>query len=178
MDRTKLIAGVRCLVVRDRVSSEGFVIEDTNDWFAQALDGTVWYCGEETSELETFDGDQPQIPELVSIEGHFKAGVNGDKPGRIFLASPAVGDVYREEFSLGNAEDMATVKSVTYRFGSDPDLDRLLPQNLADRYCAGDCVVTENTSQLEPGVVERKYYARGVGVILETDPDSGEVLQL
>jgi hypothetical protein len=44
--------------------------------------------------------------------------------------------------------------------------------------CPGDCVVTRNFSLLEPGVIERKYYARGIGVFLEVKPGSGEVVQL
>jgi hypothetical protein len=46
--------------------------------------------------------------------------------------------------------------------------------------CNKDCVVTENVSLLEPSVVERKYYAPGIGFFLETNPDSdnGEIVQL
>ncbi len=176
---TKLIDEVRCIVSRDQVFDDGELIEDTDDWFAPAKDGNTWYCGEETKSFETFDGDKPQIPELVGIDGTFKAGRNGDEPGIIFPASPKVGDVNREEFSLGNAEDLAEVVSTTYKFGSDPDLDQLVPKKLADRFCsAGDCVVTFNRSLLEPGVIERKYYGKGIGNWLETDPDTGEVVQL
>jgi len=66
---TKLIDDVRCIVVRDEVFEDGALIEATNDWYAQAKDGTVWYCGEETASFETFAGDRPQKPELVSIDG-------------------------------------------------------------------------------------------------------------
>jgi len=33
--------------------------------------------------------DRPRKPELVSIDGSFKAGREGDKPGIIFSAVPA-----------------------------------------------------------------------------------------
>jgi hypothetical protein len=178
LNETKLIEGVRCVVVRDIVREAGQVIEATDDWFAQAKDGTVWYCGEEVKDFETFAGDRPARPELVSIDGSFKAGRDGAKPGIIFLASPARGDVYREEFSLRNAEDISVVLSTTYAFGSEPELDRFVPRQLARRLCAGDCVVTRNISLLEPGVEARKYYAPGIGVFLEVKPDSGEVDRL
>lgn len=178
LNETKAIDGVRCIVVRDQVFEDGDLVEDTDDWFATAKDGDVWYCGEETKDFEIFAGDRPRLPELVSIDGSFKAGRDGDKPGIIFRAAPAAGEVYLEEFSLGNAEDMAEILSTTYRFGADPTLDEGVPRQLADRLCAGDCVVTRNVSLLEPGVFERKYYARGIGVFLEVEPHSGDIVQL
>jgi hypothetical protein len=178
LNQTKLIAGVRCIVVRDQVTVNGDLIEDTDDWFAQNKDGTVWYCGEEVKDFESFEDDDPRRPELVSIDGSFKAGRDGDKPGIIFQASPTPGQVYLEEFSLGNAEDVTEVLSTTYAFGSNPELDQFVPEPLVERFCSGDCVVTKNFSLLEPGVFARKYYAPGIGVFLEVNPDTGEVVQL
>ena len=96
LNETKAIDGVRCIVVRDQVFEDGDLIEDTDDWFAGAKDGDVWYCGEETKDFETFAGDRPRLPELVSIDGSFKAGRDGDKPGMIFRAAPVPGEVYLE----------------------------------------------------------------------------------
>jgi hypothetical protein len=177
VNETKLIDGVTCIVVRDQVSKDGDLSEDTDDWYAQAKDGNTWYCGEEVKNLETFDGDNPRRPELVKIDGSFKAGREGDKPGIIFQASPVVGQSYLEEFSLGNAEDVTEILSTTYKFGGNPELDHLVPQQLAERLCSGNCVVTKNFSLLEPGVFARKYYARGIGVFLEVE-STGEVIQL
>jgi hypothetical protein len=181
LNETKLIDGVTCIVVRDQVfDKDGFIIEDTDDWFANAKDGNVWYCGEEVKDFETFDGDNPKLPELVSIDGSFKVGRDGDKPGIIFPASPQVGDINFEEFSLANAEDFAEVVSTTYAFGKDdPELDQLVPKALAEHFCSNEnCVVTNNISLLEPGIIERKYYALGIGFFLEVAPDTGEVVQL
>jgi hypothetical protein len=175
---TKLIDEVTCIVARDLVYDEGKLIEATDDWFAQAKDGNVWYCGEEVKNYEFFEGDQPQTPELVSIDGRFKAGVEGAKPGIIFKAHPVVGQANLEEFSLGNAEDIAQVFSTTYSYGEDAELDRFVPRRLARQLCNHDCVVTENVSLIEPGVAERKYYTPGIGFFLETNPDSGEITQL
>jgi hypothetical protein len=169
LNRTKLIDGVHCVVFRDRVYKEGKLHENTDDWFTQALDGNVWYFGEEVKDYETFPGDAPVKPELVSIDGSFKAGRDGDKPGIIFLRSPKKGDVYLEEFSLSNAEDVTLILSSSYSYGSDPDLDQLVPQQLAQRFCSGDCVVTKNFSLLEPDIFARKYYAKGIGVFLEVE---------
>jgi hypothetical protein len=178
LDETKLIDGVTCVVVNDQVFQDGDLVEDTDDWFAQATDENVWYCGEEVKDLESFDGDNPRKPELVSIDGSFKAGREGDKPGIIFRASPVEGEAYLEEFSLGNAEDATQILSTSYSFGDDPELDEFVPQALADLLCAGDCVVSRNFSLLEPGVVALKYYAAGIGFFLEVDPESGDLIQL
>jgi hypothetical protein len=80
-NRTKLIEGVNCVAIVDRVTQDGLLHEDTEDWFAAAKDGTVWYFGEEVKNYETFDGDVPRKPELVSIDGSFKAGRDQAKPG-------------------------------------------------------------------------------------------------
>jgi hypothetical protein len=180
LNETKLIEGVTCLVVLDRAMEGGNLVEDTDDWFALAKNGDVHYCGEDTKEFETFAGDNPQLPELVSRDGSFKHGRDGDKSGIQFLGAPTPGAVYRQEFSVANAEDVAEVLSTTYAFGNDPDgLDQFVPQDLAALLCsAGDCVVTKEFSERGPSVFERKYYAPGIGFFLEVKPDRGKAVQL
>jgi len=178
VNETKLIDGVTCIVVRDQVFQNGDLVENTDDWFAQNKNGDVHYFGEEVKDFESFEGDDPRRPELVSISGSFKSGRDGDKGGVIFFASPTKGQTYTEEFSLGNAEDVTEILSTTYAFGSDPELDRFVPRRLAELLCSGNCVVTKNFSLLEPGVFARKYYARGIGFFLEVNPDTREVVQL
>jgi len=180
LDKTKLIAGVTCITVHDQVTVDGVLAEDTKDWFAAAKNGDVYYAGEETAEYETFEGDQPPDPELVSIEGSFKTGREGAKPGIAFLAKPKTGKLYRQEFDLNNAEDMAQILSTTYAYGDDPELDRFVPQDLAELLCAGDCIVVKEFTPLSPGPggVERKFYAPGIGNFLEIDLESGDTVQL
>ena len=178
LDQTKEIDSIACVVVHDLVSVDGAAIEDTNDWFAQAKDGAVWYCGEEVKDYETFDGDDPVLPELVAIDGSFKTGRDEAKPGIIFPAIPMRGVTYREEFAIAEAEDVSTIVTTTYGYGADPSLDELVPPALAHLLCNDDCVVTNAFSANDPGVVERKYFAPGVGTFLETNPETGEVVQL
>lgn len=65
----------------------------------------------------------------------------------------------------GTAENLGAVlslnESVTVAYGS-----------------FGGCVKTEDTSPLDPAGLENKYYAAGIGVVLETDPRTGERLEL
>jgi len=178
LDKIKLIDGVECLVVNDRGEADG-QIEDTDDWFGIRKDGSVAYCGEISRELETFEGDDPQDPELVAIDGSWKAGREGDLAGTIFLAHPAVGVTYRQEWSAGNAEDAAKVLSTSYRYGTNAELDRGVDRELVDHLCsAGDCVVTRDFSPIEPGHFQHKYYARGIGLFLEVSPESGATTEL
>lgn len=178
LNETKRIEGVTCIVVQDRVIIDGDLNEDTDDWFCQAKNGNVYYLGEEVKDFDSFDGDNPRLPELVSMDGSFKHGREGDKGGLFFSASPTEGLVYLEEFSLGNAEDVTEILSTTYEYGSDSELDRFVPRQLTEIFCAQDCVVTKNYSLLEPGIFARKYYGKGIGFFLEIKPDTGETVQL
>ena len=164
-DQTKLIAGVTCIVVKDVVEEDGVPIEDTDDWYAQDLDGNVWYCGEISKTFEVFEGDEPEQPELVDIEGSWKTGRDGAKPGILMLAAPKVGDVYRQEMALGDAEDAAEVISTT---GS---------ATVPAAACTNDCIVTRDFTPIEPGINENKFYKPGVGLILEVN-DQGERVEL
>ena len=149
---TRVIDGVTCVVVHDSVFTNGVLTEDTLDFHAQDTDGNVWYFGENTQEL--VDGL------INTIAGTFMAGVNGDKPGIIMKAHPAVGDFYRQEFSLNNAEDFAQTLSL----------------NEVVHVRAGTfnhCLKSEETTPLEPDLLEDKFYAPGVGNILTVDVNTG-----
>lgn len=162
-NKTKLIEGVTCRVVVDTVRVDGVVKEDTDDWYAQHQNGDVWYCGEEVKDFETFVGDKPEEPELVAIDGSFKAGRDSAKPGLFMLANPQVGDAYRQEMSLGEAEDYAQVISIT---GTE---------SVPAASCTNNCLVTREGQPTEPGITEDKYYVPGVGPILEVSMDGSRL---
>ena len=179
LDETKLIDDITCFVVRDVVSVDGLLVEDTDDWFAVSrVDGGIWYCGEEVKDYEYFEGDSPSLPELIAIDGSFKVERDGDRAGVIFPGVPTVGQVFRQEFSLGNAEDIGAIVSTSYSWGVEPELDELVPQDLAEFLCRNDCVVVVEYTPIEPGVFERKYYAPGIGFFLGTNPLDEESVQL
>jgi len=142
----KEILGIAATVVRDTVTVDGVLLEDTRDWFAQDREGNVWYLGEHAENYE--DG------ELVDTDGSWEAGVDGAFPGIVMLAHPAVGDAYRQEFLEGEAEDLGEVLSI----GGE----QAVP---AGQYT--DILVTRDWNPLEPEVVEEKGYAPGVGLIFE-----------
>ena len=179
LNQTKLIDDVTCIVSRDLVSRNGTLVEATDDWLAQAKDGNIWYCGEEVKDYEAFAGDRPAAPELVSIDGTFKVSVDGAKAGILYQRHPIEGQVYREEFSVGNAEDISKIESDDYTYGSDLELDQWVPAALGLLLCGrGGCVVTENQNLKDPGDLSLKYYTPGIGVFLEVHPDTGETVQI
>ena len=179
LSATKRIDDVTCLVVRDQVSVDGILKEDTDDWFAVARNsGDVWYCGEEVKDYEVFEGDEPQNIELTKIDGSFKVDRDGAKPGIFVPAAPVKGKVFRQEYSLGNAEDIVEVLETNYVYGKNAELDQLVPKALANHLCGAGCVVTGEGTPIQPDAFARKYYARGIGVFLETTPATGEVNRL
>lgn len=145
------ILGVTCLVVRDIVVEDGEVIEDTVDWHAQDIYGNVWYFGEIAQNFE--DG------QLTDLDGSFKAGDDGAAPGISMKAVPMLGDVYRQEWALSEAEDLGEVLSTTASESSPA------------ASCDGSCVQTRDFTPLEPGANEHKFYAPGIGVIVELNVD-------
>ena len=163
LEETKEILGVNCIVVRDRVweidGEEEVLIEDTDDWYGQDDEGNVWYIGEIAQNFE--DG------ELVDVEGSWKAGRDSAKAGYLMLADPAVGDYYRQEFFLGDAEDMGEVVAR----GQD---SAEVPFGIY----SNDVLRTRDWTPIEPDVFEFKYYAPGVGMVLEVNPDTGERVEL
>jgi hypothetical protein len=142
--RTKLIEGVPCVEVDDRLYESGRLEERTTDWYSQDARGNVWYFGERTAELDAKGN-------VKSTEGTWTAGVDGAQAGVYMPASPRVGASGRQEYYKGHAEDHFKVLS---RFNSV--LDR-----------TGNAVLTQETTPLEPGTVDHKLYVRGIGVVLE-----------
>jgi hypothetical protein len=149
--QTRKIMGITATVVRDVETRNGELVEETSDWFAQDRDGNVWYLGEDT---RAFRNGEP------SPAGSWEAGVDGALPGIIMQADPQVGDAYRQEFYRGQAEDMGKV----VRLGAS--------QTVPFRSFDG-LLVTRDWTPLEPEVVEEKYYAKGVGLVLETTVEGG-----
>jgi len=154
---TKEIIGVTCTVVHDRVFTDGDLTEDTFDWYAQDKDGNVWYFGEDTKELDH--------GVVTSTEGTWMAGENDAQPGIVMLKCPRVGDAYRQEFSLGVAQDEARIRNlavdVTVTYGS-----------------FDDCLEILETTPLEKGLREYKDYAAGTGLVREVQPGGKSLNQL
>ncbi len=151
-NKTKTIMGIEAVVVHDTVRQGGQLTEDTFDWYAQDSEGNLWYLGEDTTEYEN--------GKVKTKEGSWEAGVDGALGGIIVPAHPEPGLTYREEYYKGHAEDGAEVLTL--------DAHAKVPYGTYDHI-----LQTRNFSPIEPNVVEEKFYARGVGVVLEITVSGG-----
>ncbi|MCB0318076.1 MAG: hypothetical protein KDD56_04915 [Bdellovibrionales bacterium] len=152
---TRVIQGVTTMIVSDVVKVGGKTVEDTHDYYAQDLEGNVWYFGERVLNYD-------EEAYLENLDGSFIAGVDGAQAGIAMLADPQIGDKYRQEFALREAEDVAEIVSLT---GDETAIAAA---------CNGSCLVVEETLPAEPDVIEHKYYAPGIGFILAIDMVTNE----
>jgi hypothetical protein len=152
--RTRTIVGARCIAVSDRLYLSGRLAERTTDWYSQDGRGNVWYFGESTAELDA-NG------RVTSREGTWQAGRDGARAGIFMPARPTVGFSARQEYYKGHAEDEFRVLSrrATVR----------TPAASSHR-----ALLTKETTPLEPGVVDHKYYVRGIGTVLEQTVQGGD----
>jgi hypothetical protein len=148
-NQSKTVMGIACAVVRDRVWIDNVLVEDTDDWYAQDNDGTVWYMGEYVTDYNP-DGS------VKDHSGAWEAGVDDAKAGVQMLASPAVGMKYRQEYYFNEAEDEAEIvetgKIVTIPLGTYEN-----------------CIVIKEWTDLEQGHIGHKTYAPGIGMIQDGD---------
>jgi hypothetical protein len=155
-DRTKLIQGVRCTVLHDRLYLSGRLEERTTDWYAQDARGNVWYFGEETAELD-------RRGRVTSREGSWQAGVDGARAGVYMPAQPRIGQSFRQEFYAGHAEDHFRVVS--------------LAASVSVPYTTSkEALLTKEWTPLEPGVIDHKLYVRGIGTVKEQAVKGGREL--
>ena len=149
---TKTILGINCVVVHDYETVNGVLSEDTLDWYAQDDAGNIWYFGEATKKCLCVDDCESE--ECIDRTGSWEAGVDGALPGYLILdPEPKPGVCYQQESAQG-AQDMAKVLRLNAKV------------ILGNGESYTDCLETKEWSALEPGVIEHKYYAPGVGLVL------------
>jgi len=143
---TKVLEGITATAVSDVARHNGKLLEKTTDWFAQDKQGNVWYLGEDTAAY---------LPNgQIDRSGSWQAGVRDGEPGIIMLAHPQIPDAYRQEFLRGQAEDTAWIVnkggSVRVPFG-----------------VVHHILTSLEFTRLEPGVIDQKIYAPGIGIVRE-----------
>jgi len=147
--RTKLIAN----------GIEARVVHDVATEDGELVEDTFdWYAQDADGNVWYLGEDTKELlgGGIVNTSGSWLAGKHGAKPGLIMEADPQVPDSYRQECRTGEAEDLAWVVGR-----------------------GGSRLRTLEFSPLEPSIVERKVYKRGVGVIAEQQLSGGhETLSL
>ena len=87
-DVTKVVNGVRTVVILDQDINAGQIGEASLDYLAQDKSGNIWYIGSYT---EIYEGGQ-----FVNAVDAWLAGKNGAKPGVWMMADPKEGMKYVE----------------------------------------------------------------------------------
>jgi hypothetical protein len=151
--RTKTIDGAPCVVIADRLYIRGKLEERTTDYYTQDAKGNVWYFGEQTAELDAHG-------KVKSTAGSWIAGVHGAKPGIFMFARPTPGRSARQEYLKGQAADHFQVLSMRET------------ATVPFKTFHG-AMLTKEWTPLEPGVLDHKYYVRGIGTVLEQTVKGG-----
>ena len=151
---TRILDGVTTIVVNDTVRDSGKIVESTLDYYAQDNSGNVWYFGEDALQIKN--------GKVIGTEGSWLAGVNGAQPGFIMEAHPKVGDFYCQENAPGAAQDQAKVISVSSSV--------CVPWVCTNNHV----LLTEETSPLDPGTIEDKWYTKDSGNAMSKDIAGGQ----
>ncbi|MGL5008273.1 MAG: hypothetical protein ACRC6I_00195 [Paracoccaceae bacterium] len=148
------VMGITTIQVLDEEWVSGVVLERTFDLVAADSAGNIWYFGEDVT---NFEYDDAGVLISSNTKGSWRAGEAGALPGILIPGAPKVGDTV----FIGQAPDagemaffevIATDAAVTGPAGSFTGVLKL-----------------RHGSTLDPEDREFKYYAPGLGMILEED---------
>jgi hypothetical protein len=149
MPDVKRVDGVDTRVVEERETKGGKLVEVSRNYFAiSRRTNAVYYFGED---VDMYENDK-----VVSHEGAWLAGAGGAKFGLMMPAPVLIGARYSQEIAPKVAMDRAEVLSMTETVRTPAGEFR-------------NCVKIEETTPLEPGVREAKFYARGIGLVQDGD---------
>jgi hypothetical protein len=145
LDETKTVGNVMTRVVEERETKGERVVEVSRNFFAVCKrTNNVYYFGEVVDIYK--DG------EVVGHEGSWLAGEGGARFGLAMPGSPLLGARYYQEIAPRRAMDRAEVVSLSATMDTPAGKFR-------------NVLKTVETTPLEPGQKEAKYYANGVGLL-------------
>jgi hypothetical protein len=149
LNETREINGTETRVIEERETSGGELVEVSRNFFAMCEEtNSVFYFGEEVDEYEN--------GAIVGHEGGRRAGEGANRPGIIMPGTILLGSRYHQEIAPNVAMDRAEIINMGQAI-----------QTPSGEFT--DTLITQETTPLEPDVVELKYYAAGVGQIQEED---------
>ena len=144
---SRAVNGVRTVAVLDQDVDAGQIAQQSLDYLAQDRQGNVWNLGGYTEEYE---GGR-----FVSVRDAWLAGINGGRAGILMQADPRTGT---PPYSIARPP------------GADPDVAQVVKTGQSQCvpfHCfSGVLVIREGKASAPDN--EFKYYAAGVGQILNT----------
>jgi hypothetical protein len=145
LNDTKVVDQVTTRVVEERETKDGQLVEVSRNYFAMSTrTNAVFYFGE--------DVDMYKNGKVVDHEGSWLAGEKGARFGLMMPGLPLVKARYYQEIAPLVAMDRAEIISLTERL-----------QTPAGTFT--NVLKTVETSQIESGPGEAKYYAAGIGLL-------------
>lgn len=145
-----VLEGVPTIMVRDDAYQDGLHVEEALDYYAQDRNGDLWNMGEDVTNFNYDDSGK-----LIDTDDHgsWRVGVKNALPGYMMPANPLVGFAYEQEHSpadeaLDVGEIMALDGTITGPTGTYSEVLSVF-----------------ETSSIDPGLGEVKYYAKGVGLV-------------
>ena len=145
LNETRNIDNVETRVVEERETKNGRLVEISRNYFAISKHSNdVYYFGE--------DVDMYKAGKVISHEGAWLAGVNRARFGLMMPGSPMLRAKYYQEFAPGLAMDRAEIVSLNATLTTPAGTFKQV-------------LKVVETTPLERGAAEAKYYAAGVGLI-------------
>jgi hypothetical protein len=158
-DLTKVIDGVRTVVVWERDYKAGKLLESELVFFAQDKEGNVWHLGQY---VEKYDGAE-------FVGGHaWLSGMEGARAGIMMKADPRPGT---PSYSQGYAP-------APFNWTDRGKVDKVDQKTCVRASCYENVLVIAESSEEEgPGAEQLKYYAPGVGHVRVGWRGKGEKLR-
>ena len=145
LNETRKIDGVETRIVEERETKSDRPVEISRNYFAiSKRTDDVYYFGE--------DVDIYKAGKIVSHEGAWMAGVNGARFGLAMPGVPTLKARYYQELAPGVAMDRAEIVSLSETLTTPAGTFK-------------DVLKIVETTPLERGASEAKYYAPGVGLL-------------
>ena len=145
LDETKVVDGVTTRVVEERETKGEALVEVSRNYFAiSSRTRDVFYFGESV--------DIYKNGKVVDHEGAWQSGENGARFGLAMPGEPRLSQKYYQEVAPKVAMDRAAIVGL-----------HAVVKTPAGAF--SNCLKVEETTPLEPGAREYKYYARGVGLV-------------
>lgn len=145
LNETKLIDNVETRVVEERETRNGKPTEISRNYFAiSKRNKNVYYFGED---VDMFKGGK-----VFSHHGTWLSGVGGARFGLIMPGEVRLQTRYYQEIAPGVAMDRAEIVSLSEKVKTPAG-------------SFNDVLKVRETTPLEPGVVENKYHANGIGLV-------------
>ena len=145
LNTTRKVGDVETRVVEEKETKNGKLVEISRNYYAiSKRTNSVFYFGE--------DVDMYKNERVVGHGGSWLSGINGARFGLMMSGIVLLRSRYYQELAPGSAMDRADVLSMSETVATP-----------AAQFT--NCLKVEETTPLEPGAKEYKYYASGIGLV-------------